>query len=686
MMTLARPLPAALLALLLTGGIAQAETRERMTVLSNDEAVGHVEAVTDGDRVEIDYFVDNNGRGPKHRETLTLGPDGVPLAWSLQGSSLMGAPVSESYRFTGGHAVWQSQADSGDVPSDRAPLYIGNDVSPWALGLYARRAIVAPGMRAPVLPGGMVQAELLRSISLGSGEKAVRLSIYALTGLGLEPELVALDDKQRLFAVLSDGPVIRSGYEGEAGRLRALATELTNQRAERLQQRLAHDFTAPIRIRNVRIFDPAKGVLGPLSTVVVMGQRISRILPGDGGPPPADEVVVEGKGGTLMPGLHDMHSHSTVESGLFYLAAGVTTTRDLGNSNDVLPGLMRRTERREIAGPRIFPAGFIEGRSEYSMRMGFLPETLDEARAAVDWYADRGYGEIKLYNSFNPDWVEPLAAHAHALGLRVTGHVPAFSTADRVATEGFDSIAHINQFMLGWLLQPGEDTRTPLRLTAMTRAAGLDLSSPKVRHTIALMQQHHVALDTTAVILERLMLSRAGQVAQGDAAYLDHMPIGYQRYRKRSFVNAATPEADRAYRDGFAKVLETIALLDRSGIQLLPGTDDITGFTVQRELELYVEAGLSPARALNSGTLGAASFLGAERDHGSIERGKLADLVLIAGNPLDDIRAIRSPMMVLRAGTIYFPEEIYAALGIRPFAVKPPMTVPQGAATPEEQP
>lgn len=360
-----------------------------MTVLSNDESVGHVEARTDGDRVEIDYFVDNNGRGPKHRETLTLGPDGVPLAWSLQGSSLMGAPVSESYRFTGGHAVWQSQADSGNVPSERAPLYIGNDVSPWALGLYARRAIAAPGMQSAVLPGGTIQAEMLRSISLGTGDKAVRLSIYALTGLGLEPELVALDDKQQLFAALSGGPVIRAGYEGEAPRLRALATELTNQRAERLQQRLAHDFTAPIRIRNVRVLDPARGVLGPLSTVVVMGQRISRILPGDGGPVPADEVVVEGQGGTLMPGLHDMHSHSTVESGLFYLAAGVTATRDLGNSNDFLPGLMRRIERREIAGPRIFPAGFIEGHSEYSMRMGFLPQTLDEAWAAVDWYADR---------------------------------------------------------------------------------------------------------------------------------------------------------------------------------------------------------------------------------------------------------------------------------------------------------
>lgn len=686
-MTLPKRFAAALLALLLASGAAHAETRERMTVLSNGEAVGHVDAVTDGNAVTIDYFVDNNGRGPKHRETLTLDARGVPMAWSLAGTSLMGAQVTEQYVWSGGHAIWQSQADKGDVPATRAPMYVGNDVSPWALGLYARAALASPQQRIDVLPAGSLVVAKVRDLILGSGDKAIKVAIYELSGLGLEPDLIVLDEQQQMFASLSGGLAIRAGYEDQAPALRALGSLLASERAERLQKQLAHDYTVPVRIRNVRIFDPVEGALSAPSTVVVMRQRISQILPGDGGEAPADQVVVDGNGGTLMPGLHDMHSHSTLESGLFYLAAGVTATRDLGNSNDFLPGLMRRLERREIAGPRIFPTGFIEGRSEYSMRMGFIPETLDRALEAVSWYADRGYGEIKLYNSFNPDWVAPVAKHAHSLGLKLTGHVPAFSSADRVAAEGFDSIAHINQFMLGWLLEPGEDTRTPLRLTAMARAASLDLDSPKVRHTIKLMQQNKVALDTTAVILERLMLSRAGQVADGDTDYLDHMPIGYQRYRKRSFVNAATPEADRAYREGFAKVLETIAMLDTSGIALLPGTDDATGFTVQREIELYVQAGLSPARALYTGTLGAARFLGADHDSGTIEQGKLADLVLVAGNPLDDIRAIKRPAMVLRGGTVYFPAEIYTALGIRPFAAMPEITVPEGqnANLPEGQ-
>ena len=167
---------------------------------------------------------------------------------------------------------------------------------------------------------------------------------------------------------------------------------------------------APVRIRNVHIFDPSTGTTGPLSTIVVMRDRIALILPGDGGAPPADETIIDGQGGTIIPGLHDMHSHTTIASGLFNLAAGVTATRDMGNVNVFLQDLLPRLDTGEIAGPRIVPDGFIEGRSPFSARFGFVISTLDEGMKAVHWYADRGYFEIKLYNSMNPDFVKPLAA------------------------------------------------------------------------------------------------------------------------------------------------------------------------------------------------------------------------------------------------------------------------------------
>src|SRR5262249_48467038 len=158
---------------------------------------------------------------------------------------------------------------------------------------------------------------------------------------------------------------------------------------------------------------------------------------------------------------------------------------------------------------------------------------------------------------------------------------------------------------LGWILGPEEDTRTPLRLTAMARGANLDLSSPRVGATIDLMKTNHVALDTTAMTLERLMLSRSGEVQEGDRPYLDHAPIGYHRSRKRSFVTINSPADYAAYQGGFRKVLEVLKLLDTQNIQLLPGTDDTSGFAQLRELEVYVKAGISPGKALYYDTLGA---------------------------------------------------------------------------------
>lgn len=652
---------------------ADAPPAERLSVVSNGEVVGHVAASTEGDTTTVDYYVEDNGRGPKHQEQIVAGKDGIPIAWRIDGTSLMGNKVAESYRYEGGRAQWTSQADRGEVAAESPPLYVVNDGSPWALGIYARALLAAPSHTLRVLPGGALSLAAVREVRLGKGSVAVDVTVYRLGGVDLAPELVALDEEDRLFAVLgATSLVVREGFEALAPEILDLARELESEHARALQRRLAHRYGRPLRIEHVRIFDPASGKLGGESTVVVEGERITRVLAGAAAPA-AGQVVIDGEGGTLVPGLHDMHSHSSLRSGLFYLAAGVTATRDMGNDNDFLLALMADIEAGEIAGPRITPAGFLEGRSEHSARHGIVAATLTEALDAVRWYAQHGYWQIKIYNSMNPEWVDDIAAEAHRLGLGVTGHVPAFTTPDAMIRAGYDTIAHVNQLMLGWLLEPDEDTRTPLRLTAMARAAELDLDSQPVRDTIALMKAHDVSLDPTAVILERLMLSRAGTVAPGDRAYLEHMPIGYQRYRRRSFVDIPDAATDRRWREAFQRILETLALLHENGIRLLPGTDDGTGFTVHRELELYVDAGLSPAETLRLATLGAEQYLGRADRLGTIEAGKLADFLLVAGDPTADIRALRRPRLVVKNGVVYFPDEIYAALDIEPFTTPPPV-------------
>jgi hypothetical protein len=651
--------------LMLAATLGSAGT-ERFSIVANNEKVGRILVEQHASTIDIDYAVNDNGRGPKHKEHLILSAGGIPTEWSIEGTSLMGGNVAEHVSWKDGTQTWSSQADHGETQAASPRLYIGNDASPWALGMYARALLKAPGHSLAVLPSGELKLEKLRAVTVHN----VVLNAWLLSGVSLTPELILLDGQNRLFGQLSGELLVREGYEDQYEALQKLGQTLTLERLQAVQKRVAHTFATPVRFRNVHVFNPQSQDLGPLVSLVVYRGEITTVGAESKVNSTDDEVSIDGRGGTLVAGLHDMHSHNNLWSGLFYLAAGVTSVRDMGNNNTQLQDLIQRLDAGELPGPHIIPSGFLEGRSPYSARIGFIPANLQEGLRDVHWYADRGYIQIKIYNSMTPDWVKPLATEAHSLGLRVVGHVPAFATPDRMIEDGYDEVTHINQLMLGWLLDPKEDTRTPLRLTAMARAADLDLNSPRVRHTVELMRSHHTGLDTTAVILERLMLSRAGQVAAQDAPYLDHMPIGYQRYRKRSFVNFKDEAERTRYDQAFSKILDTLKMLNNEGIRLWPGTDDTTGFTVHRELELYVQAGMSAAQSLRRGTFDCDQYLGRDQRYGSLERAKRADFFLIPGDPTRDISAIRQIELVMKDGVVYYPSEIYGELGIRPFAVR----------------
>ncbi|MFD2137233.1 amidohydrolase family protein [Novosphingobium resinovorum] len=463
--------------------------------------------------------------------------------------------------------------------------------------------------------------------------------------------------------------------------LNELGTRLTAARYAALQKRFAHTIDAPVRIRNVRVFDPASGTLGDPVSVVFAHGRITGIQPLDE-PATPGEALIDGKGGTLLAGLHDMHAHIGLESAMLYIAAGVTSVRDMGNHNDFLPGLIDRIGKGEVAGPRITANGFLEGRSPYSARHGIVVDSEAAALDAVRWYAARGYWQIKIYNSMNPAWVPAIAREAKRLGMGLTGHIPAFTNADAMIAAGYDEITHVNQLMLGWVLDIKEDTRTPLRLTAMRRTAGLDLDAPRVKTTLDTMVAKHIALDPTAVTLELLMLSRDGKPSPAVASYIDHLPIGLQRRRRQAIAPLSEPGDDAAYLGAFDAVKRVVKRLHDRGVTLLPGTDDGTGLSVHRELEIYGEAGIPAADVLRIGTLGPERYMGNDQELGSIARGKRADFLLLPGNPLADLRELHRIAMVVKDGTIYFPSEIYPAFGVKPFAEAPAIALPSGKPAP----
>lgn len=410
-------------------------------------------------------------------------------------------------------------------------------------------------------------------------------------------------------------------------------------------------------------------------SVLVNGRTIAAVEPIDS-PATPGEVTIEGAGGTLLAGFNEMHGHINQDDALLNLAAGITTVRDMGNDNAVLATLIDRIDSGSIGGPRIVRSGFIEGKSQFSANNGIVVDSEAAAIDAVRWYAARGYWQIKIYNSMNPAWVPAMVKEAHRLGLRVTGHVPAFSTADAMIEAGYDEITHINQFMLGWVIQPNEDTRTLFRLTALKRLPSLDLTSAKVQHTIGMMVDRKLAIDPTIGIHEMLTQNRDGQIPPGAIDYLDHMPVGYQRGARQALIDSSAPGDDKAYRGAFHTILATVKMLNERGVFIVPGTDTGGSFTYHRELELLQRIGMTPGEILARATYDMARYMGQDQRLGSIEKGKLADFMLIPGDPTRELKAIKSIAMVVKDGAVYFPSEIYPNFGIRPFADAPKVTLP----------
>ena len=650
---------------------ALAET-ESFVFYRQDTQIGRLVVEVDGNAAKIDFDIKDNGRGPTVAETLTLDAEGLPGDWRITGTQTFGGKIDEAFRRRGATSNWKDSGGPGSAKG-ALKLYIAQSASPWALQLYAR-AILKAGGPLDVLPGGTLALTKGERLTLKGAAGELAVTRYDLTGLDLNPTIMLLDDANRLIALPSaSGGMVRTGFEGENARLRKLAADWQSARWAVLQRESAKRFDGPVRIVNVRLFDPvAKQLTAPMS-VVVNGRTISGVQPVDS-PATPGETVIDGAGGTLVPGMFEMHGHLGESGAMLNLLAGVTGVRDMGNSNSVLDALDRRIIAGEVAGPRIVRSGFVEGKSPFSANNGFVVDSEARAVEAVRWYAARGFTAIKIYNSVNPQWVPALVAEARRLGLRVMGHVPAFTSADAMIAAGYDEITHINQLALGWIIKPGEDTRTLFRLTALGRLSGLDLDSAAVQSTLDTMKDKGIALDPTIGIHENLLLNRDGSVAPGATDYFANMPIGVQRDLKQAWSNPDTFGGDASAKVAFDKLMDLLRRAHAKGIFIVPGTDTGGSLTYHRELELLVKAGFTPAEALARATLEMARYLGIDQTTGSVKRGKRADFFLIPGDPTRDIKAIKTVSLVAKDGVFYLPTEVYPRLGIKPFVAAPKIT------------
>jgi imidazolonepropionase-like amidohydrolase len=661
---------AAALALLLATAAPALAAAESFTILFSGRPVGTLVATPSGTGTTIAYDYKNNGRGPTVAETLAIDSDGLPTGWTIKGSTTFGSAIDERFSRTGTEATWVDAAGPGSAQVKGKALYVAQSASPWALGLYAR-ALHNAGGRLAALPAGELSLETVERLDLAGPDGKVPVTAVTLSGIDLDKQTLFLDGKRQLVAYATpEFIVIRKGLEGEEARLRKLVAGWDTKRLSDYQKSLAHRPAGALRVQNVRVFQPETMTLSAPSSVIVRGNRIAAVEPA-ATTPAAGETVVDGKGGVLIAGFHEMHAHLGQSDALTNLLAGITTVRDMGNDDAVLDSLVARIEAGELAGPRVVRSGFIEGKSATNAQNGVVVSTEAEALEAVRDAAKRGVFQIKIYSSIKPEWVPAMIKEAHALGLRVAGHIPAFTTTDAMIEAGYDEVTHSNQMMLNWVLKPGDDTRTLLRITALQRLGGFDLDQPAPQKTLKLVADRKVAHDPTLIIMETATRGRRGSFPPGAADWGPNMPVGMQRDLKQPMLAITTPEEDKNYSGAFDTTLETIRRLHKAGVMIVPGTDMGGNLWYHRELELYTMAGMTNGEVLKRATADMAQYLGRADRFGRIAPGMTADFVLLEQNPLDDIKATKSASMVVKDGVVYFPTEGYQKLGIKPFAGKP---------------
>jgi cytosine/adenosine deaminase-related metal-dependent hydrolase len=670
------------LGLVLTlAGFAAAAAETRYSITIQTQLGGQlVQRTADDGSVRVEFSYRDNGRGPDVDERYTLSREGNVREYAVTGKTTMGGPIRESFTRDGERVAWTSLVDKGAQAAPPEAAFLAIEASPAWFAHVVRSTWLQPGHAALAIPVGRLSVERVDEMTVKGPAGTAQLGLYALTGANLSPDYLWLreDAGLALFALVFPGwSLVEQGYEAASAELLTRLQRVQNERLHMLGQRLAHPLPGLTVIREVRWFDaPAAQRRGPADICLFDG-RIAAILPAGTGPADAAQSI-DGRGRTLLPGLFDAHGHLDPNSGLLNLAAGVTTVRDMGNVNEELQALKQRWDDGRELGPRVVPLGFIEGKSAFSSSAGILAATLDEAKRAVDWYAVRGYPQVKLYNSIKPEWAQPLAAYAHQKGLRVGGHVPAFLRAEQAVKAGYDELNHINQVMLNFFVKRDDDTRTLLRFTLVGDKAGeVALDGQKVKSFIKLLRERGTVVDPTAGTFEAMYLQRNGQPNPSLAAVAEHLPVTFQRGLLAASMDITDANAQR-YQRSYAAMLALIARLHRAGVPLLAGTDDFAGFALHRELELYVKAGIPAPEALRIATVNGARYTGTLADRGTIERGKLADLVLVDGDPTTDIQAIRRTSLVFKGGVAFAPAEIHEALGIRPF-VKPPEIVTTAA-------
>lgn len=599
-------------------------------------------------------------------EVATLGRDGRPIAIEVRGFTDSG-DATESFKVDPtGVARWQTSVDRGSAPFG-AKRY-SNYGGPWFDGVEDAAALLAAGERGvELLPGGKGRLRIVRSVEITGPKGPETIKLGLSEGFGFAPRPYWLTADNKFFGAAGQISLLPAGYEANAERLKAIGEEETAKLAREVSHRfLAPANAAPTLFDHVKLFDSVGGRYLADRAVLVSGGKIAAVGAGGSLHAPAGARVIDGRGKTLLPGLWDAHRHVGGDDWelIQNVATGITNYRSPGSLIEDAQSIFKRRAAGDLLAPDGKVSVIVDRKDPLAAQGALTVTSAEETVAAVRKIKAAGMWGVKFYTSMNPAWIAPGAAEAHRLGLHVHGHVPAGMRPLDAVRAGYDEVTHINFIMMQAMPQSVVDTaNTAARLEGPAQyGKDVDLDSPAMKAFYAELAQRKTIVDPTLTVWEPLMTSDGSAISPEYAPYAPVSPPAVARGWKISgyplFANLTRDD----FRKSFAKMVGLVGRLHQAGVRVVAGTDG-NGLELVRELELYQQAGMSNAEALQTATIIPARMVGMDDRVGSVAPGKTADLILVDGDTEANLGVLRQVSKVVLDGVLMDGDALRQAAG-----------------------
>jgi imidazolonepropionase-like amidohydrolase len=602
---------------------------------------------------------------PSLTAILQTKDDLTPLSFQIKGIRPLEIAIDTSVTVQGRIATVREGKSVRRAPLPESFFTFGGYVPVTMEMMLVRYWLTHQGKDSiKLLPGGEAFIEARGKDIVTIAGKSAKLDRYHLSGSkwggGWGRQTLWFDSENRLVAAVNlatnvetNFSAIRDGYESSLSFFLKRTIEDGLDRLTQIANRLSPKSIESLALLGATLIDVTGKPQITDSAVVIQGDRIIAAGPRSQIKIPERATIVDVSGKYLLPGLWDMHAHLyQAELGPAYLAAGITTARDVGNDLEFATTMRDAANQGRGLGPRLLLAGYIDGKND-GHSFDVQVDTPAAARAAVQRYKDAGYEQIKIRDHVKLEILKVITAEAHRLGMTVTGHVPKGLNALAAVEAGMDEISHLN-FVAPVLEPKAEGSESNL---------SNELDSPRARQSLKLLRERGTVIDPTMATLELAIRPTNVAIETFEPGMARVAPELFEQINKKG----APPETASQMRTALEYLLLIIRALHREGIPIIAGTDvSVPAHSLHRELELYVKAGLTPLEAIQAATITPARVMKLENEVGTIEAGKRADILILDANPLDNISNIRRVRFVVTQGRLFESAKLWETVGFKP--------------------